>query len=163
MAALDALDGLHAAMATLPSPPVLPLLVPAVDDLDLALAFAVASGLLSPARSGRLAADRDVALADLLAETSDRGLLHGDAFPRNALVGTRGVVWIDLEDCCAGPAVWDDATLLRRTRDPDVERLLVERHGRPALDAAIRLRGVQEEVWTILHDARRDGRLMTAG
>ncbi len=161
--ALEALDRLHAAMATLPSPPVLPLLVPAVDDLDLALAFAVASGLLSPARSARLAADRDVALADLLAETSDRGLLHGDAFPRNALVGEHGVVWIDLEDCCSGPAVWDDATLLRRTRDPDVERVLLERHGRPALDAAMRLRGVQEEVWTILHDARRDGRLPTAG
>jgi hypothetical protein len=40
-----------------------------------------------------------------------------------------------------------------------VERVLVGRYGRPALDAAIRLRGVQEEVWTILHDARRDGPL----
>ncbi len=157
--ALATLDRLHAAIAALPSPPALPLLVPAVDDLDLALAFAQDTGLLSTARAGRLAAARDIALTDLLAETSDRGLLHGDAFPRNSLIGPAGIVWIDLEDCCSGPRVWDDATLLRRTRDPDVERVVVDRHGRAAVDAAFRLRGVQEEVWTILHDARRDGRL----
>jgi RimJ/RimL family protein N-acetyltransferase len=159
MDALRALDRLHAAIAALAPMPELPLLVPAVDDLDLAIAFARDAGLLSDDRSARLATERDVALADLLAETSDRRPLHGDAFPRNSLVGRRGIVWIDLEDCCSGPAAWDDATLLRRTRDPDVERVLVGRYGRPALDAAIRLRGVQEEVWTILHDARRDGPL----
>ena len=154
-----ALDDLHEHMARLTNPPQLPVLVPATVDLDLALTFAVRTGAMSGRRATDLRRERDGRLAELLDMAEDRGLLHGDAFPRNSLVAPRGAVWIDLEDCCSGPRVWDDATLLRRTGDPEVERILVARHGRATLDAAQALRGIQEEVWTILHDARRDGRL----
>jgi Ser/Thr protein kinase RdoA (MazF antagonist) len=158
-ATLVAIDELHRIMAAVPDPPSLPVLVPATIDLDVATAFAVRGGLLNPERAAALIADRDATLAEVLAGTTDRGPLHGDAFPRNSLITPGGIVWIDLEDCCSGPVVWDDATLLRRTRDPDVERIFVARHGRSLLDAAIRLRGLQEEVWNVIHDARHEGRI----
>jgi hypothetical protein len=161
-ATLIALDELHRVMAALSDPPPLPLLVPATVDLDVATAFAVRSGLLDESRAAELIADRDATLTEVIARTTDRGVLHGDAFPRNSLLTPRGIVWIDLEDCCSGPVVWDDATLLRRTRDPDVERAFVARHGRSLLDAAIRLRGLQEEVWNLIHDARHEGRIPPA-
>jgi Ser/Thr protein kinase RdoA (MazF antagonist) len=161
-ATLAALDELHRIMAAIPEPPSLPVLVPAAVDLDVATAFAVRCGLLEAARAAALVTDRDATLEEVLGGTADRGLLHGDAFPRNSLITPNGIVWIDLEDCCSGPLVWDDATLLRRTRDPDVERVFVARHGRSLLDAAIRLRGLQEEVWNLIHDARREGRIPPA-
>jgi thiamine kinase-like enzyme len=39
--------------------------------------------------------------------------LHGDAHPGN-LIATRegGLVWIDFEDVCLGPAEWDLATIM---------------------------------------------------
>ena len=159
---LTALDELHRVMAALPDPPSLPVLVPAAIDLDVATAFAVRGGLLESERAVALLADRDATLTEVLDGTTDRGPLHGDAFPRNSLITPNGIVWIDLEDCCSGPVVWDDATLLRRTRDPEVERTFVARHGRPLLDAAIRLRGLQEEIWNLIHDARREGRIPPA-
>jgi len=161
-ATLVALDELHRVMATLTDPPGMPLLVPATVDLDVATAFAVRCGLLEAGRATALLADRDATLAEVLAETADRGPLHGDAFPRNSLMTPHGIVWIDLEDCCSGPVVWDDATLLRRTKDPEVERVFLARHGRALLDAAIWLRGLQEEVWNLIHDARREGRIPPA-
>jgi Ser/Thr protein kinase RdoA (MazF antagonist) len=72
-----------------------------------------------------------------------------------------GIVWIDFEDCCSGPIIWDHATLLRRIDDssPGAAATIRARHDPAALELAVALRGLQTEVWTVLHDARATGRL----
>jgi Ser/Thr protein kinase RdoA (MazF antagonist) len=157
LVALAALDDLHAAMRRIRID--LPLLGPATADLDLALAGAVRLGLLRDDEAEARRAERDRLLERLLALAPDRQPLHGDAFPRNSLVTPRGVVWIDLEDACSGPAIWDQGVLLRRLQDPAVEAILRGRGDGDALDTAIALRVIQADVWTILHAARAAGHI----
>lgn len=159
--ALAALDDLHAALRGYPGD--LPLLNPAADDLDRAIAFGAAEGLIGRAEADDLRGRRDTALTEVLAAAPDRQALHGDAFPKNSLVTERGVVWIDFEDCCAGPIAWDHATLLRRIDDGATAASIRQRHGVDALAAAVALRGIQADVWTILHDARANGRWPASG
>jgi phosphotransferase family enzyme len=155
--ALAALDALHEALRGYPG--VLPLLNPATDDLDRAIAFGVAERLIGEAEADELRGRRDAVLADVIAAAPDRQALHGDAFPKNSLVTDRGIVWIDFEDCCSGPIAWDHATLLRRINDDPTASEICRRHGRDALEAAVALRGIQADVWTVLHDARAEGKL----
>jgi hypothetical protein len=159
--ALAALDELHAALRGYPGD--LPLLNPAADDLDRAIGFASAEGLIGRDEADDLRGRRDAVLAAVLAAAPDRQALHGDAFPKNSLVTERGVVWIDFEDCCSGPIVWDHATLLRRIDDGATAASIRQRHGADALDAAVVLRGIQADVWTLLHDARANGRWHPSG
>ena len=154
---LAALDELHDAMRDYPGE--LPLLNPAADDLDRAIAFGVGQGLFSSDQSADLRGRRDELFAEVVAATPDRQALHGDAFTRNSLVADNGIVWIDFEDCCSGPTIWDDAILFRRVEDEAIGEVIRRRHG-AALDAAVALRTVQADVWTVLHDARADGRLL---
>jgi hypothetical protein len=159
-ATLQALDELHEVLRGYPG--ALPLLNPAGDDLDRAIAFGLGQELLSAAQVEDLRVRRDAAFAELVAISSDRQALHGDAFPRNSLVTERGVVWIDFEDCCSGPVIWDHATLLRRIDDNSTGNRAAAariraRHGDDALRAALVVRGLQEEVWNLLHDARHAG------
>lgn len=153
---LAALDELHEAMRSYSGE--LPLLNPAADDLDRAIAFAVREGLFSPGQAGDLRGRRDELLDEVVAAAPDRQALHGDAFARNSLVTDDGVIWIDFEDCCSGPTIWDDAILFRRAEDAAIGEVIRRRHG-GALDAAVALRTVQADVWTVLHEARADGRL----
>ena len=155
--ALAALDDLHVALRGYEGD--LPLLNPAADDLDRAIAFAVDERLIGGPEADALRGRRDALLAEVVAAAPDRQALHGDAFPKNSLVTDRGIVWIDFEDCCSGPIVWDHATLLRRIDDGATATAIRRRHGRDALEAAVALRGIQADVWTVLHDARADGRL----
>lgn len=156
--ALRALDALHVSIRELRLD--LPVLNPACADLDLAIGFAIEHGLLGVRPALAMQRRRDALVDALLALAPDRQALHGDAFPRNSLVTPAGVVWIDFEDCCAGPVAWDHAILVRDTEDADVEYELRARDGDAALDAAIELRGIQARVWRILHDARRSGRFV---
>lgn len=155
--AFVALEALHDAMRRIPID--LPLLGPAMADLDLAIDFAVEQGLIAATAAADCRDRRDRLVDELLAAAPDRQPLHGDAFPRNSLVTPTGVVWIDLEDCCLGPAAWDHAVLLRNAPDATVERILRDRDGGRGIDLAMALRGIQADVWTILHDARNEGRL----
>jgi hypothetical protein len=160
LATLQALDELHEVLRGYPG--ALPLLNPAADDLDRAIVFGLRQELLSAAQVQDLRARRDAAFAELVTIAPDRQALHGDAFPRNSLVTERGVVWIDFEDCCSGPAAWDHATLLRRIDDDATGNraaaaTIRARDAKDALQAAVVLRGIQEEVWNLLHDARRAG------
>lgn len=157
LSVLVALDELHAAMGRLSIE--LPLLNPATADLDLAIAFAIEHRLMTEVEGIALRRRRDRHVDELLATTTDRRPLHGDAFPRNSLVTASGVVWIDLEDCCSGPAAWDHAVLIRNVDDPIVERTLRDRDGDAVIDAAMAIREIQGGVWRLLHDARRDSRL----
>jgi hypothetical protein len=152
---LAALDELHDALRGYPGE--LPLLNPATDDLDRAIDFGVRQGLIGPTQAEDVRASRDAALADLIAAAPDGQALHGDAFPRNSLVTPRGIVWIDFEDCCSGPVAWDHATLLRQADDDTIAATMRARHEDAAIDAAMTLRGLQEQVWHVLHDARRAG------
>jgi hypothetical protein len=155
--ALAALDELHDALRGYPGD--LPLLNPATDDLDRAIAFGVSEDLLSRDEADEIRGRRDAVLAEVVAAAPDRQALHGDAFPKNSLLTDRGIVWIDFEDCCWGPVAWDHATLLRRIDDDATATEIRRRHGRKALEAAVALRGIQADVWTVLHDARAEGRL----
>lgn len=159
-AALAALDELHAALASIDIP--LPVLGPAMADLDLATAFAVDQGLLDPVDAADLLAVRDDVARRLLRATTSRQALHGDAFPGNALIADGRVVWLDFEDACLGPVAWDHAILVRASDDPTIEAELARRDGAEVLDLAIELRGFQARVWRILHDARRNGQLLPA-
>jgi Ser/Thr protein kinase RdoA (MazF antagonist) len=132
----------------------LPVLNPAGDDLDRALAYAVGEQLLTDADASARTERRDELRARLLGLAPDRQDLLGDAFPRNSLVTRHGVVWIDFEDCCSGPAIWDLAVLARRDPDPVIIAAIRDRHGDEALQTAIALREIQADVWTLIHDAR---------
>lgn len=151
-AAFGALDELHAAMRDFPGE--LPLLNPAADDFDRVLRFSVNEGLVSRDRAADLTGRRDLLLAGLLGLASDRQALHGDAFASNAVRTKAGVVWLDLEDCCSGPAVWDLAIFVRRDPEPGLVAEVERRHGRAALAAATSLRHVQVEPWRLIHAAR---------
>jgi hypothetical protein len=155
--AFVALEALHDAMRRITID--LPLLGPATADLDLAIDFAVERGLIANMDAAERRSRRDRLVDELLAATPDRQPLHGDAFPRNSLVTPSGIVWIDLEDCCRGPAAWDHAVLLRNSPDATVERIVRDRDGGRGIDLAMALREIQADVWTILHDARSEGRL----
>jgi hypothetical protein len=53
-------------------------------------------------------------LRALAAAGGDSIVLHGDAHAGNMLaVSGRGLLWIDLEETCRGPAAWDLATVTR--------------------------------------------------
>ena len=58
---------------------------------------------------------------------------------------------------------WDLATWLRRVPDERIAATVRRRHGSEALESATVLRGLQEEVWRVLHDARIEGRLTRVG
>lgn len=149
---LDELDELHGLLRGYPGE--LPLLNPAADDLDRALQCAVTIGFYSSAEADDVRAERDEVMAELLSATAAIQALHGDAFPRNSLLSPHGLVWIDFEDCCSGPVLWDLATLIRQGGGERVADIVRRRHGDEALRSAIRLRGLQADVWTALHNAR---------
>jgi hypothetical protein len=151
---LQELDRLHAQLRDYAGE--LPLLNPAADDLDRAIRFALARGAYSSAQADETRAQRDDVMAELLSSTTGIQPLHGDAFPRNSLLSPHGLVWIDFEDCCSGPVLWDLATLVRQGGGERVAEIVRRRHGDEALRLAIRLRGLQAQVWTALHGARAE-------
>lgn len=151
-ATLGALDELHAVMRGYPGE--LPLLGPATSDLDLALRFALAEQILGTAAVAELTTRRDALVDELLVMDGTRHAQHGDAFPRNTLVTSGGIVWIDFEDACLGSPLWDLATLVRSAPDDALRREIARRHGEDRLAIAIALRQVQVDVWQALHDAR---------
>jgi GNAT superfamily N-acetyltransferase len=152
LTSFQALDVLHEAMRGYPGE--LPLLNPAGDDLDRAIRFGADRGVISPAQAADLRGRRDAFMAELLAVAPEWQALHGDAFPRNSLLTPGGVVWIDFEDCCSGPVLWDLATLIRQGGGEPVAKIVRARYGLDAVQTAIALRQVQVDVWTILHDGR---------
>ena len=151
-AAFAALDELHAAMRGFPDE--LPWLNPAADDFDRALAFALETGLASDSEAADLTGRRDALVAELRILAPERQALHGDSFVRNAVRTIAGPVWLDFEDCCSGPPVWDLAILVRRDPDPVLVTEIERRYGRPALEAATALRIIQVEPWFRIHEAR---------
>ncbi|HRB02380.1 MAG TPA: aminoglycoside phosphotransferase family protein [Ilumatobacteraceae bacterium] len=153
---LPALDELHAALAGYPGE--LPLLGPATSDLDLALACCVDNDLLEPAASESIVARRAELLPLVSALPSQA--LHGDAHPRNVLVAVDGrLLWNDFEDSCAGSPLWDVAVLARRDESGAAAQVAVDRFGPAAYEAMLALRALQGDVWTVLHTARREGRI----
>lgn len=152
LATLRALDELHDAMRGFPDE--LPLLNPAADDLDRAIGFGVGHGVIGIGQADELRGRRDSLIAQLTAIAPDIQAQHGDAFPRNSLLTPAGVVWIDFEDCCSGPVLWDLAILIRQGGGEQVAEIVRRRFGDEALQTAVALRGIQGDVWTILHDAR---------
>ena len=152
-ATLEALDGLRTVLRGYPG--ALPAYGPVAADIDLASGFAMEAGILEATAVDALRRRRDALLARLRALDPELEAQHGDAFPRNTLVDDAGrVIWIDLEDACRASPAWDLAVLARSTGDPAVRAAGEDRVGRDALEAAIALREVQAEVWTVLHDAR---------
>lgn len=149
---LHELDDLHAALRGYPGE--MPVLNPAMDDLDRVLRFAVAHGVYGQAQADDVWARRDEVMARLLALAPDIQPLHGDAFPRNSLLSPAGLVWIDFEDCCSGPVLWDLAVLIRQGGGERVADIVRRRHGDEAIRLAITLRGLQADTWMALHDIR---------
>ncbi len=147
---LHSLDELRVALAGFAGD--LPAYGPVAADLDLALACCVEHRLLPAGEADELRARRDELLA--VVASLPRQAQHGDAHPRNVLVTAGGIVWNDLEDCCAASPLWDLATLARRDTSGAVLAVAEERYGVDATRAMVGLRDVQGRVWTVLHDAR---------
>ncbi len=156
LATLRALDELHEQLRGYPGE--LPLLNPAKDDLDRAVGFGLALGVFSADRAAELVERRDTLVASLLAHDDAIQAQHGDAFPRNSLLTKRGIVWIDFEDCCAGPVLWDLGTLIRQGGGEPVARIVRARYGGEAVRVAVALRDLQLETWMALHDVRPPAR-----
>jgi hypothetical protein len=152
-ATLAALGALRAVMRDYDGP--LPVYGPASHDLDRALEFAFAEGILTAEDVGAVRDRRDVLLGRLRALDPAVEPQHGDAFPRNAVVDERGhVTWIDLEDACLASPAWDLAVLVRSTGDAQVRAMAEARVGGEVLGTALELRELQAGVWNALHDAR---------
>lgn len=79
-------------------------------------------------------------------------VLHGDAHPGNLVRSADRWLWLDLEEVCRGPVLWDLATL-RRSRATD---------GRAALAAYARARGVPEPSDAEIAPMLRARRLLVA-
>ena len=154
---LLALDRLHEVLGGLELD--LPFLGPAIGDLDRVWEALRGTALMDDAAIELRREQRDRLVADLVAASPRVQPLHGDAFPRNSLVTPGGIAWIDFEDACLGPVAWDHAVMIRQGGDPSLEPILRRRDGDAAIDAAVALRGLQAEAWTIVHDARAAGRL----
>ena len=151
-----ALDELHGALAGYPGE--LPFYGPASSDLDLALACCVDHELLTSEVAAATRSQRDELLA--LVAHLPRQAQHGDAHPRNVLVGADGqLIWNDFEDCCFGSPLWDLATLARRDETGAAAGVAQDRYGAAAFDAVNGLRALQAEAWTVLHSARRENRI----
>jgi hypothetical protein len=155
LAVLSSLDELHGALATFAG--ALPEYGPVAHDLDLAMACCEANGLLTSTMVADLAARRDELLSVVV--HLPRRAQHGDAFPGNLLVTAHGLVWNDLEDCCAGSTLWDLCVLARRDPSGGVRQVAVDRFGAHLVAAMTELREIQSQVWTTLHTARAAGQL----
>ncbi len=157
---LPALDELHQALAGYSGE--LPLLGPATSDLDLAVACCVDNGLLAPAAAADIVARRSELLP--LVSGLPSQALHGDAHPRNVLVAADGqLLWNDFEDSCVGSPLWDLAVLSRRDDSGAAAQVADDRFGTAAFEAMLGLRALQGDVWTVLHSARREGRIHRGG
>ncbi len=92
--------------------------------------------------------------------------LHGDASMSNLLRTESGLVWIDLEDVCAGPVAWDVSGLVTSARGRGqsakfIEELLAA-YGEPGvegLEAFLEAHALYEIVWQAF-EARRRPRAM---
>ncbi|MBT2382181.1 phosphotransferase family protein [Streptomyces sp. ISL-11] len=86
--------------------------------------------------------------------------LHGDAHAGNVMATPRGVVWTDFEDVTAGPALWDLACLVARSRvfgageggyDAEWADTAVRAYGArpddPALDLLVTARTLTVAAW----------------
>jgi Phosphotransferase enzyme family len=150
-----ALARLHLAAAGCPV--ALGDLTPARDQISDGLAALERSAALAPAEVSALRARHEV----LLARLGDRGpaiVLHGDAHAGNLVAAAGDWRWIDLEECCRGPAEWDLATMADHARHvgqdaAEALRGYASRAGRPVpgtgeLAPYRDLRLLEAVVWT---------------
>jgi hypothetical protein len=92
--------------------------------------------------------------------------LHGDASMGNLLRTDSGLVWIDLEDVCAGPVAWDIAALVASARarghSADFIDELLAAYGEPGADdlaTFLEAHALYDIVWQAF-EARRRPRAM---
>ena len=82
--------------------------------------------------------------------------LHGDAHRKNLLRTSRGLLWTDFEDACAGPIAWDVACFVR-TAGEDTAAALA-RYGEEMAPAALEpfhaVRDLQGAVWMAILTTR---------
>jgi Ser/Thr protein kinase RdoA (MazF antagonist) len=150
-----ALASLHLAAAGCPAE--LGYLTPATEQIT--------GGLDALERESALAAEDIDALrarhGHLLGRLRDGGpviVLHGDAHGGNLMAAAGGWRWIDLEECCRGPADWDLATMADHADHAGQDaaealRGYAERAGRPAPGPAELapyrdLRMLEAVIWT---------------
>jgi phosphotransferase family enzyme len=147
-----ALASLHLAAAGCPAE--LGYLTPATDQITGGLDALERDSALPPAEIDVLRARH----ALLLARLGDNGpviVLHGDAHGGNLMAAADEWRWIDLEECCRGPAEWDLATMADRAGQDAAEALrgYADRTGHPVpgpgdLAPFHDLRTLEAVVWT---------------
>jgi Ser/Thr protein kinase RdoA (MazF antagonist) len=147
-----ALADLHLAAAGCPAD--LGHLTPARDQISDGLDALERASVLAPAEADALRARHEL----LLGRLGDAGpaiVLHGDAHAGNLIAAADAWRWIDLEECCRGPAEWDLATMADQAGDDAAAALrgYADRSGRPVprpgeLAPFHDLRMLEAVVWT---------------
>jgi hypothetical protein len=92
-------------------PGELPVLDPALDEVDRGLAYLETREALSAEDLALMRAAHARVRVRLEQNSRPRQALHGDAHVSNVLRTRDGLVWSDFEDVCSGPIAWDLACL----------------------------------------------------
>lgn len=133
-----ALARLHEASERLPDDvaATLPVLAPVLDQTASCLDVLARAGTLDDTDMTMLRDEHTDVVALMADAVTDQPLVvvHGDAHPGNLVRSADRWLWLDLEEVCRAPVLWDLATL-RRSRATD---------GRAALAAYARARGMPE-------------------
>jgi Ser/Thr protein kinase RdoA (MazF antagonist) len=147
-----ALASLHLAAADCPAD--LGDLTPARDQISDGLDALERESALAPAEADALRARQELLLGRL-GDTGPAIVLHGDAHGGNLIATAGGWRWIDLEECCRGPAEWDLATMAGQAGEDAGAALrgYADRAGRPVpgpgdLAPFRDLRMLEALVWT---------------
>ena len=155
---------LHAVLADFPGD--LPPLSETRDWLKRLLAELHPSPLLTRQEIHRLRSELDALTPAVFESSLPAQALHGDTSMSNLLRTGSGLVWIDLEDVCAGPVAWDLSGLVASARARGqsakyIEALLAA-YGEPGVDdlaAFLEAHALYEVVWQAF-EARRRPRAM---
>jgi hypothetical protein len=149
-----ALADLHGVLREYPGE--LPLLDPALDEVDRGLAYLEARSAL-PAEDLALVRAAHARFRRALEHDSrPRQPLHGDAHVSNVLQTGDGPVWSDFEDTCSGPIAWDLACLTGPSALSREPALAAYGDAPPAqeLEPFLEARDLQSIVWLALYAER---------
>jgi thiamine kinase-like enzyme len=141
------LADLHGALREYPGE--LPLLDPALDEVDRGLDYLETHGALGAEDLALVRAAHARVRHALEQDSRPRQPLHGDAHVSNVLQTRDGLLWGDFEDTCSGPITWDLACLTGSSALSQEPALSAygDAPSRPELEFFLEARELQSIMW----------------